>query len=78
MADQLESQAPQHALANDPSIDVNGVLEPAVDENKDEERTRERKQIVQLVEFVAEENFRKLAATDRLVDDGLRQIETEI
>ena len=48
--EQLVAQPAQHALADDPLIDVDDVLEAAVDQHEDQEQAAQQEQILDLAE----------------------------
>jgi hypothetical protein len=80
---ELEAQAPQHALAHPALHGVDLELEPAVQHDQREEHERQREQVLDAAELEAEEagggaGLLELVALDRLVDDGLRQVERQV
>ena len=78
--EEVVAQAPEHALADDPAVDVEEVLEAAVDEDEREEYRAQDEEVLDLPERDAEDLGRERGrvGVDRLVDDQLRQVEQEV
>jgi hypothetical protein len=81
--EQVEAQPPQHALAHPPLHRVDLELEPAVQDDQAEEQDRQREEVGDAVQVEAEQALHRVDrregdALDRLVDDGLRQVEREV
>src|SRR5207245_1223979 len=72
---ELVAQAPEHALAELPLVDVDIILERPVDENEGKEDPTQRQQKGDLVELQeAIQILREFLAADCAVDDRLRQV----
>jgi hypothetical protein len=77
------SASPKHALAHPALHGVDLELEPAVEDDQAEEEDRQREEVRNAVQLEAEELLDRLGggearALDRLVDDGLRQVERQV
>ena len=77
------AQPAQHALAHPALHRVDLELEPAVEHDQAEEQARQREEIRDALEVQAEEALHRVGAReahalDRLVDDGLRQVERQV
>jgi len=83
VVEQGVAQAPQHALAHPALHRVDLELEPAVQHDQAEEQDRQREEIGDALQIEAEEALHRVGAReahalDRLVDDGLRQVERQV
>jgi hypothetical protein len=75
---QVVAHPPQRPLADDAGIDVDPVLETAVDGDEQQQQQRQRHQVGDLRDREPEERRRKVLALDRVVDDPLRQLEIDV
>ena len=75
---ELEAKAPQHPLSGLALVDLDEILEPAIDEDESQKYERQQKKIGNLVEFLAEKKAWEILAVDHFIDDDLGKIEREI
>ena len=66
------------AFADHAAINVDEILEAAVDEHESQKYAAQQQQKRNLPELVAEYRPREIASPDRFVDDGLRQVQRHI
>jgi len=76
---ELVAEPAHHALADHAAVDVEPVLDAAVEGDQREQRERQQHQVLDLRELVAEHRDREaLLAAERVVDDALRQLEVDV
>ena len=73
--EKIVAQAAQHALPDPALAHVEVILEPAVDQDKDEKDQAQQHEVGEAVELDAEDRPREVLAGNRLVDNDLWQFE---
>ncbi|MCZ7599129.1 MAG: hypothetical protein M5U09_17515 [Gammaproteobacteria bacterium] len=75
---QFVAKSRQHSFADDAAVDVDGILDAAVQADHGEEREAQRHQVRDLVHLEPQDRVRRTLTADRPVDDDLGNLERDV